>query len=82
MELLSRCHTVAEKKQKDKNIAGYIPAFFSRHCQWGGRCKEEQNYFHLQSLRSRTIIISHIFHQCVLLNFSTISFLHLLRLPL
>lgn len=45
MELLSRWQTVAEKKKKDKNIAGHIPAFLSRNCQWGGRCKKSKITF-------------------------------------
>lgn len=45
MELLSRWQTVAEKKKKDKNIAGHVPAFLSRDCQWGGRCKNSKITF-------------------------------------
>lgn len=45
MELLSKWEAVEEKKKKYKNIAGHTPAFLSRDCQWGGRCKKSKTTF-------------------------------------
>lgn len=45
IELLGKWQTVVKKKKKDKNIAGHIPAFLLRDCQWGGRCKKSKTAF-------------------------------------